>query len=173
MARSLNITSATDDGPVGRAGDITATLSIEGMDTSFIKYFREHGMTPILMHTLETKRGWTGDMITRLIQNCNKAWGLSHAAPQELRYWDEMDTDEELNPLPKGGKRGRDDEDSEDSWDPDASIDTIAAGRKPGKKPRKDRCPSKQPYHEKRKRKEEFHRCILNYRDRTDALHYG
>ena len=39
-------------------------VSIEGMDTSFIKYFHEHGMTPILMHTLEMKRGWTGDMIT-------------------------------------------------------------------------------------------------------------
>ena len=48
-------------------------VSIEGMDTSFIKYFWEHGMTPILMHTLETKRGWTDNMITRLIQNCNKA----------------------------------------------------------------------------------------------------
>ena len=71
-------------------------VSIEGMDTSFIKYFQEHRMTPILMHTLETKRGWTDDMITRLIQNCNKAWGLSHVAPQELRYWDEMDMDEEM-----------------------------------------------------------------------------
>ena len=57
-------------------------VSIEGMDTSFIKYFWEHGMTPILMHTLETKRGWTDDMITHLIQNCNKAWGLSHVAPE-------------------------------------------------------------------------------------------
>ena len=56
-------------------------VSIEGMDTSFIKYYQEHGMTPILMHTLETKRGWTDDMITHLIQNCNKAWGLSHVAP--------------------------------------------------------------------------------------------
>ena len=57
-------------------------------------------------------------------------------APQELRYWDKIDTDEEISPLPKGGKRGRDDEDdSKDSWDPDASIDTIAAGRKPAKKP--------------------------------------
>ena len=59
-------------------------VSIEGMDTSFIKYFREHGMTPILMHTLETKRGWIGDMITCLIQNCIKAWGISHVVPQEL-----------------------------------------------------------------------------------------
>ena len=56
-------------------------VSIEGMDTSFIKYFQEHRMTPILMYTLETKRGWTDDMITRLTQNCNKAWGLSHVAP--------------------------------------------------------------------------------------------
>ena len=73
-------------------------VSIEGMDTSFIKYFWEHGMTPILMHTLETKRGWTDDMITCLIQNCSKAWGLSHVAPRELWYWDEMDTDEEMHP---------------------------------------------------------------------------
>ena len=73
---------------------------IEGMDISFIKYFQEHGMTPILMHTLETKRGWMGHMITCLIQNCNKAWGLSHMAPQELWYWDEIDTNEEVNPLP-------------------------------------------------------------------------
>ena len=57
-------------------------VSIEGKDTSFIKYFWEHRMTTILMHTLETKRGWTDDMITCLIQNCNKAWGLSHIAPE-------------------------------------------------------------------------------------------
>ena len=124
------------------------------MDTSFIKYFREHGMTPILMHTLETKRGWTDDMITCLIQNCNKAWGLSHVAPWELRYWDKMDTDEEMHPPLQGEKWGRDEEhDSEDSWDPDVSINTIAAGQKPAKKPRKDKCPSKQPYHRKGKGK--------------------
>ena len=73
-------------------------VSIEGMDTSFIKYFWEHGMTPILMLTLETKRGWTDDMITCLIKNCNKAWGLSHVALPELWYWDEMDTEEEMHP---------------------------------------------------------------------------
>ena len=72
---------------------------IEGMDTSFIKYFWKHGMTPILMHTLETKRGLTDDMITHFIQNCNRAWGLSHVAPQEMHNWDEIDTDEEPRSL--------------------------------------------------------------------------
>ena len=65
----------------GTKGKCYAYYLAEGMDTSFIKYFWEHGMTPILMHTLETKHGWTDDMITRLIQNCNKTWGLSHVAP--------------------------------------------------------------------------------------------
>ena len=130
---------------------------IKGMDTFVIKYFREHGMTPILMHTFETQQGWTDDMITHLIQNCNKAWGLSHVAPQELRYWDEINTDEESHPLSQGKKQGRDKEDdSEDSWDPDASIDTIAVGRKPAKKPQKDKCPSKQPYHGKEKGKKSY-----------------
>ena len=96
------------------------------------------------MHTMEMKRGWTGDMITCLIQNCNKAWGLSHVAPQELWYWDEIDLEEEINPILQGEKQGRDEEDdSKDSWDPSASIDTIAAGQKPAKQSRKDKCPSK------------------------------
>ena len=30
-------------------------VAIEGMHPSFIKYFREHGMTPVLMHGLMTK----------------------------------------------------------------------------------------------------------------------
>ena len=68
--------------------------------------------------------------------------------------WDEMDNDEEVNPLPRGEKRGRNEEDdSEDSWDPNALIDTIVAGRKPAKRSRKDKCPSKQPYHRKGKGK--------------------
>ena len=33
------------------------------------------------------------------------------------------------------------------------SINMIAAGQKPAKKPRKDKCPSKQPYHRKGKGK--------------------
>ena len=62
--------------------------------------------------------------------------------------------DEEVNPLPQGEKQGRGkDDDSEDSWDPDASIDTMAAGQKPAKRSQKNKCPSKQPYHGKGKGK--------------------
>ena len=71
-----------------------------------------------------------------------------------MRYWNKIDTDEEPHPPSQGKKRGRDEEDdSEDGWDPDASIDTIAAGWKPPKKSRMDRCPSKQPYTRKGKGK--------------------
>ena len=52
----------------------------------------------------------------------------------------------------KNERRDKED-DSEDSWDPDVSIDMIAAGWKPAKRPRKDKCPSKQPYHRKGKGK--------------------
>ena len=130
-------------------------VAIEGMHPSFIKYFREHGMTQVLMHGLMTKREWTEDMVNRLVMNCNKAWGLDMDIPAEgLRYLDELDTDEELEPLPwKGRKRPRieseDEEESEendDNWDPDASTDTVKKGQKPHKKPKQDLCPSKQPY---------------------------
>ena len=49
-------------------------MSVSGMDPSFIRYYREHGMTPYLMESLMTKRGWTLEMINRVIKNCNSAW---------------------------------------------------------------------------------------------------
>ena len=70
------------------------------MDLSFIKYYREHGMTPYLMENLMTKRGWTLEMINKVIKNCNKAWKMSVGPVQNVQYDDEMDTDEELGPLP-------------------------------------------------------------------------
>ena len=130
-------------------------VAIEGMHPSFIKYFREHGMTPVLMHGLMTNQGWTEDMVNRLVMDCNKALGLDMDIPAEvLHYLDELDTDEELEPLPwKGQKRPRiESEDEEerdendDNWDQDASTDTVKKGQKPCKKPKQDLCPSKQPY---------------------------
>ena len=47
--------------------------SVSGMDPSFIKYYREHSMTPYLMESLMTKRGWTLEMINKVIKNCNLA----------------------------------------------------------------------------------------------------
>ena len=74
--------------------------SVSGMDPSFIKYYREHGMTSYLMESLMTKRGWTLEMINRVIKNCNSAWEMSVAPVQNIRYHDEIDTDEELGPMP-------------------------------------------------------------------------
>ena len=74
--------------------------SVSGMDPSFIKYYREHGMTPYLMESLMTKRGWTLDMINKVIKNCNLAWKTSVSPVQNIRYDNEMDTDEELGPMP-------------------------------------------------------------------------
>ena len=45
--------------------------AVSSMDSSFINYFREHGMTPYLMESLTTKRGWTLQMVNRVIRNCN------------------------------------------------------------------------------------------------------
>ena len=75
--------------------------SVSGMDPSFINYYREHGMTPYLMESLMTKRGWTLQMINRVIKNCNSALKTNVAPVQSLRYNDEIDTDEELGPLPR------------------------------------------------------------------------
>ena len=75
-------------------------MSVSGMDPSFIKYYREHGMTPYLMESLMTKRGWTLEMINKVIKNCNLAWKTSVGPVQNIRYDDEMDTDEELGPMP-------------------------------------------------------------------------
>ena len=45
--------------------------SVSGMDPSFINYFCEHGMTPYLMESLMTKRGWTLEMVNRV---AGRAW---------------------------------------------------------------------------------------------------
>ena len=75
--------------------------SVSGMHSSFIKYYREHGMTSYLMKNLMTKRGWTLEMINRVIKNCNSAWKMSVAPVQNIWYNDEIDTDEELGPMPR------------------------------------------------------------------------
>ena len=74
--------------------------SVSGMDTSFIRYYREHGMTPYLMDNLMTQRGWTIQMINKVIKNCNAVWKTSVAPVRDVRYSDEVDTDEELGPMP-------------------------------------------------------------------------
>ena len=73
--------------------------SVSGMDLSFIKYYREHSMTPYLMQNLMTKPGWTLEMINKVIKNCNKAWKMNVDPVQNVQYDDEMDT--ELGPLPE------------------------------------------------------------------------
>ena len=47
--------------------------AVSSMDSSFVNYFREHGMTPYLMESLTTKPGWTLQMVNRVIKNCNSA----------------------------------------------------------------------------------------------------
>ena len=75
-------------------------MSISGMDPSFIKYYWEHGMTPYLMENLMTKKGWTLEMINKVIKNCNQVWKMNVDPVQNNQYDNEMDTDEELGPLP-------------------------------------------------------------------------
>ena len=58
-------------------------------------------MTPYLMESLMTKRGWTLQMINKVIKNYNSAWKTSVAPVQNIRYNDEIDTDEELGPMPR------------------------------------------------------------------------
>ena len=74
--------------------------SVSSIDSSFLNYFREYGMTPYLMQSLTTKRGWTLKMVNRVIRNCNAALKINVTPIQSLRYTDEVDTDEELGPLP-------------------------------------------------------------------------
>ena len=74
--------------------------AVSGMDPSFVNYFRERGMTPYLMNSLMTKRGWTLEMVNRVIRNCNAALKTNVAPVQSLRYSDEVDTDDERGPLP-------------------------------------------------------------------------
>ena len=76
-------------------------MCVSGMDPSFIKYYREHGMTPYLMESLMTKREWTLEMIKKIIKNCNLAWKTNVGPVQNIWYDDEMDTDEELGPMPR------------------------------------------------------------------------
>ena len=59
--------------------------SVSGMDPSFIRYYQEHGMTPYLMESLMTKRGWTLEMINKVIKNCNLAWKMSVGPVQNIR----------------------------------------------------------------------------------------
>ena len=75
--------------------------TVGGMHPSFVRYYREHGMTPFLIKNLMTKRGWTVTMINKVIRNCNAAWNTSVAPIQNLRCDDEVDTDEELGPMPR------------------------------------------------------------------------
>ena len=75
--------------------------SVSSIDSSFLNYFREYGMTPYLMQSLTTKRGWTLQMVNRVIRNCNAALKINVATVECLRYVDEVDTDEELGPLPR------------------------------------------------------------------------
>ena len=76
-------------------------MSVSGTDPSFINYYREHGMTPYLIESLMTKRGWTLQMVNRVIKNCNSALKTNVAPVQSLWYNDEVDTDKELGPLPR------------------------------------------------------------------------
>ena len=75
--------------------------AVSSMDSTFLNYFREYGMTPYLMESLTTKRGWTLQMVNRVIRNCNAALKTNVTPVQRLRYTDEVDTDEELGPLPR------------------------------------------------------------------------
>ena len=75
--------------------------SVSSMDSSFVNYFREYGMTPYLIQGLTTKRGWTLQMLNKVIRNCNAALKTKVAPVESLRYTDEVDTDEELGPLPR------------------------------------------------------------------------
>ena len=75
--------------------------AVSGIDPSFVNYFCERGMTPYLMNSLMTKRGWTLEMVNRVIRNCNAALKTNVAPVQSLRYSNEVDTDDELGPLPR------------------------------------------------------------------------
>ena len=58
-------------------------------------------MTPYLMNSLMTKCGWMLEMVNRVIRNCNTALKTNIAPVQSLQYSDEVDTDDELGPLPR------------------------------------------------------------------------
>ena len=58
-------------------------------------------MTPYLMDKLMTQQGWMIQMINKVIKNCNAAWKTNVAPVRDVRYRDEVDTDEELGPMPR------------------------------------------------------------------------
>ena len=129
-----------------------------GLHPSFIRYFRENGLTPILQHQLRKQLGWTDNMFVKLIRNCNKAWKENIEVPTDLRYDDEIDTDDELGRLPREEKGAayrtkgaskrplEEEEDTDESYDPKGQRSGTSPVM-PHKRPRKDLCPSKQPYH--------------------------
>ena len=121
-----------------------------------MKYFRENGMTPAL---IEKKRGFTDDMMVRLINNTNKAWCVEIETPAELQYNDEVFTDDESGRLPRrkrgasrttekaaAVKRKREaHKQDETTTEEEQEEETEESEGEPPRKG-KDRCPSKQPY---------------------------
>ena len=79
----------------------------EALHPTFVKYVREHGITPVLIQRLTAVKGFSDRMIVKLIKNLNRSWNKDMEIPRELlSYVDEEDTDDELGRLPKqsGGK---------------------------------------------------------------------
>ena len=126
---------------------------------TFVKFFREHGMTPYLINRLQELRGFTDDMIVRLFRNVNKSWGIEMLILDELRYQDKEFSDNELGRLPnKRGKKGaakttdkaaavkrkRAKKRIESTKEESSQEDDSEEDEPPKKKP--TRCPSKQPY---------------------------
>ena len=81
-------------------------------------------MTPYLMKSLMSKRGWTLQMINKVIKNCNSAWKTSVAPIQDIRYSDEIDTDKELGPMPRT-------EDNAGATVATVTIETLYVGGEP------------------------------------------
>ena len=59
----------------------------------------------MVWHLISWKVWWPREgghcqMINRIIRNCNAAWKTNVAPVESIRYSDEIDTDEELGPLP-------------------------------------------------------------------------
>ena len=76
----------------------------EALHPTFVKYVREHGITPVLIERLTAVKGFSDRMIVKLIKNLNRSWNKDMEIPRELlTYVDEEDTDDELGRLPKQG----------------------------------------------------------------------
>ena len=76
----------------------------EALHPTFVKYVREHGITPVLIQRLTAVKGFSDRMIVKLIKNLNRSWNKDMEIPRELlTYVDEEDTDDELGRLPKQG----------------------------------------------------------------------